>query len=126
MCWRLAIHDQSLLRLLFYPRCCSRMPAGAQDGDHLCSCAIPEASCTGDENLWTDACACMQGCFSQDTYMCDCDKTEDQCGSDGANEFWTPLCNDACMAKELGAAFTPGCLEFGEAGVHGCKCDVDE
>lgn len=99
---------------------------GQEDGDHLCSCAIPEASCTGDENLWTDACACMQGCFSQDTYMCDCDKTEDQCGSDGANEFWTPLCNDACMAKELGAAFTPGCLEFGEAGVHGCKCDVDE
>lgn len=92
-------------------------------GAHSCGCTTPTSYCESSGNIVTEACACTVGCYDEETHMCDCDVSREECSAGSDSAFFTALCHAKCSAP---ADFMPGCLSFDESGSHGCKCEVSE
>lgn len=74
--------------------------------EHHCDCETDESSCTADEGIWTDECACTgsdgdgmgggsgiepsAGCYDSTTHQCNCGADESSCVTDGGT--WTEQC----------------------------------
>jgi len=104
-----------------------------ESGRHACTCDVPTDACVTEEGMppkiYTDACTCFPGCYDQETHMCDCESTAEECNANSTS-FFTAMCNTKC---EDPGRHKAGCLKgFTEIttenteGTHRCDCELSE